>query len=413
MKISYLVDLRFSTFQLKNESEKIIRNTMDEAKKLKRTNVAFADTFTVLLEKCLRVIEANQPIIESYYGYGHLLKLVRLLQKECDDEVKILILELHQQRQITKRVQQINDFIKASNTNALGHFRKPSGSSTDKLNAKDIDALTGEITIILSRAELYVKFVRRRVTSDIERSTLPTDAKKDLLNQMEEILKSCELTHQMQELLGKYLLFERYFMEESVIKAIALDYHESGQLNSSIVDDVFFIIRKCIRRSINTQSMNGIYAAINNGATCLEQEFLKALKSPLKLGYPSGYIDLAQAYNAFQSSIQQGKIQTSSDTEMARTKFIYSLNNADTATEYIHTLHSAIGEEIKNAFPNMSSREKEIYDSCLSGLKSVGDALKAVVSFGMQQLSSSALKPRLHPWIDQFQSYNHVLTEVS
>jgi hypothetical protein len=29
----------------------------------------------------------------------------------------------------------------------------------------------------------------------------------------------------------------------------------------------------------------------------------------------------------------------------------------------------------------------------------------------MQQLRSSALKPRLHPWIDQFQSYNHCLTE--
>lgn len=56
-----------------------------------------------------------------------------------------------------------------------------------------------------------------------------------------------EMNRQMQDLLGIYLLLERYFMEESVIKAIALDNHEAGQLTSSMVDDVFFIIRKCIR----------------------------------------------------------------------------------------------------------------------------------------------------------------------
>lgn len=39
----------------------------------------------------------------------------------------------------------------------------------------------------------------------------------------------------------------RYFMEESILKAIALDTFEPGQKCSSIVDDVFFIIRKSIR----------------------------------------------------------------------------------------------------------------------------------------------------------------------
>lgn len=41
--------------------------------------------------------------------------------------------------------------------------------------------------------------------------------------------------------------FSRYFMEESVLKAIALDSFEQGQQCSSMVDDVFFIIKKSIR----------------------------------------------------------------------------------------------------------------------------------------------------------------------
>lgn len=344
---------------------------MDIAKAEKRSNVAFADTLTVLLENLLRVIEVNQPIIENYYGFGHMIKMIRILQRECDREVKNVIVEFIQQRQINRRCTQINDYIKnsSSTSGALGHYRKPSGSM-DKLNAKDIDALIGEITIMHSRAELYVRFVKRRVLTDLEKSSMSEEEQLIVQQQLDDLLQKSNLSTQMQELLGKYLLFERYFMEESVIKAISLDLHEPGQLCSSMVDDVFFIVRKCIRRSIATQSMDGICAVINNGATCLEQEFLNALKSLLKAGYPSGYIDLAQAYNAFQSSLQQGKLQ-SSDTEHARIKFITALNNGDISTEYIETLYNLMQEEIKKGFPNITNREKEISNSCLAGLKAV------------------------------------------
>jgi conserved oligomeric Golgi complex subunit 4 len=400
--------------KLSSKAQKELRQSMDIAKAEKRTNVAYADSFTVMLENVLRVIEVNQPIVENYYSFGHLIKMAKLLQLECDDEARKLVQEFNKQRLVNRKVNQINDFMKSQTnpaSSSLGHLRKASGS-IDKLNAKDIDSLIAEITIMHSRAELYVRFIRRRVTNDIEKSNLMEQEKIDSIEALETMIKKSQLSNQMQELLSTYLLFERYFMEESVIKAIALDTFEASQAcpSSSMVDDVFFIVRKCIRRSIGTHSIDGICAVINNGASCLEQEFLNALKSPLKAGYPSGYIDLAQAYNAFQSSIQQGKIQTS-DTEVARTKFIVTLNNADKSTEYIETLHKNMAEEIKISFPSMNVHKKEMIDSCLSGLKSVGDSLKAVIEFGMQQLRSSALKPRLNPWIDQFQSYNHMMTE--
>lgn len=119
-------------------------------------------------------------------------------------------------------------------------------------------------------------------------------------------------------------------------------------------------------RSITTQSIAGICAVINNAASCLEGDFINAVKSTLKSGYPSGYIDLAQAYNAFQTSIQQGKIQTS-DSEHARINFIAQLNNADISTEYIELLWTAMREEIKATFPGMTVKENDILESCLSG----------------------------------------------
>jgi len=68
-------------------------------------------------------------------------------------------------RQIDRKTQQINDYIKkaGSTTNTYSHYRKPSGSSVDKLNPKDIDMLIGEITLMHSRAELYIKFLKKRI----------------------------------------------------------------------------------------------------------------------------------------------------------------------------------------------------------------------------------------------------------
>ncbi|KAG5675147.1 hypothetical protein PVAND_005074 [Polypedilum vanderplanki] len=402
--------------KLASKAEKELRQSMDIAKAEKRIQVAFADTFTNLLENVLRVIETNQPILESYYGYGHLLKMVKVLQIECDEETRKLMQDFNKNRLIQRRTNQINDFRKNSantSTSTIGHLRKASGS-IDKLNAKDLDALIAELTIMHSRAELYVRFIRRRVTNDIEKcfanEAMTEDEKKKEHELLETTIKRSQLNILMQDLLSTYLRFESYFMEESVIKAIHLDTYEQGQLCSSMVDDVFFIVRKCIRRSIGTQSIDGICAIINNGGACIEQEFVNALKNILKAGYPSGYIDLAQAYNAFQSSIQQGKIQTS-DSEIARTKFLVTLNNADKSIEFIDALYQNISEEIKVAFPNINPLKKEMIESCLSGLKSVGDSMKTVVESGMQQLRNSAIKPRINPWIDQFQSFNHTLTD--
>lgn len=125
----------------------------------------------------------------------------------------------------------------------------------------------------------------------------------------------------MQELLGTYLSLERYFMEESVNKAIGMDALEPDQRSSSMVDDAFFIVKKCIKRALTSGSIDGLCAVINMACGLLEGEFTSQLKNRLRQGYAAGYLDLAQAYNALQSSIQQGRIQTS-DTELARLMFL-------------------------------------------------------------------------------------------
>lgn len=100
-----------------------------------------------------------------------------------------------------------------------------------------------------------------------------------------------------------------------------------------------------------------------------------------------------------------------SDTEVAKTQFLVRLNNTDQCTEYVDTLVAMMGHEIPMVFQGMTPLEREKLESCVSGVRAVGDSLKATIDFGMQQLRSSALKPRLHGWVDDFLNYGHSLSE--
>lgn len=149
--------------KLDTKSQKELRTSLDVAKAENRFALAFADALTILFENFARVVEINQPIIESCYGHGYLISLFEILQSECDREVKRLMAEFTKTRQIQRRKQQIIEIQKSTGQPSLGHFRKPSGGSIEKLNPKEIDGLLSEITIMHARAELYIRFMRRRI----------------------------------------------------------------------------------------------------------------------------------------------------------------------------------------------------------------------------------------------------------
>lgn len=383
--------------KLQETAQKNLKAALEIKSNDKRASVIFSDTMTLLFEGIARIVEIHQPIIETYYGPGRLLMTISILQKECDRQVKKIIAEFMKHRYISKKVQIVNE-----------HVRKP---NSERANPKDFDLLLGEITIMHSRAELYIRFLKRRVKNDIEISTTNDMQYKDLITEFENIINNSDLAHGMQELLSAYLALERYFLEESVNKALGMDTLDQDQQTSSMVDDVFFIVQKCIRRSMSSWSIDGVCAVVNMACGILEGEFANRLRNRLRQGYPAGYLDLTQAYNALlPTSIQHGRLQTS-DTELARLTFLAYLNNTDVSIEYVETLCKSLSPEIDATFPNMQSKDRGKIDSCLSGLKSVMSILRAVTDYGLEQLRISAVKPRVTPWVDAFLSVDHHINE--
>lgn len=88
------------------------------------------------------------------------------------------------------------------------------------------------------------------------------------------------------------------------------------------------------------------------------------------------------------------------------------MNNADNSTEYVTALCDNIMKEIETSCPNMNLNERGKLESCLSGISSVSASLNEIIEYGVQQLKSTAIKPRINPWVDNFTSFSHQLTEV-
>lgn len=385
---------RFSAFlctKLEENCRKQLRIAQETNPSDKRASVIYADTLTLLFEGIARVVEIHQPLVETYYGPGRLIKVITTLQYECDRQSKLILTEFSRQRHLEQRVAMITEIERSS-----------VGTNTNRIEPKELDLLLGEITIMHSRYQLYLRFVRRRVTNDLEVGISDPAVRTELLEGLEQLIQKSDLCRRMQELLGDYLHLERYYMQQSVNKAVAMDALDPSSQTSSMVDDVFFIVRKCIRRAASSQSIDGVCAVINNACGALETEMCSALRQQLKLGFPSGYLDLTQAYNV----VMQGRLQTS-DSEQTRAVFLTYLNNADVSCEYVTTLCKSLCQEIQCN----TEQERAKLESCLAGLSTVTATMGAVVEFGLEQLRVSAIKPRIAPWVDTFLTLSHHLTE--
>lgn len=153
-----------------------------------------------------RVVETHQPIVETYYGPGHLYTLIIHLQQECDKQA---------QKIVDKFIQQRGYHNKVWKTSALSCYLLSTGTLTQNASCsfrlsktvwwrlfqgrglspgislvfyfphcficlvilfitlciymkRELDPVLAEVTLMNARAELYLRFLRRRIMADFE-----------------------------------------------------------------------------------------------------------------------------------------------------------------------------------------------------------------------------------------------------
>ncbi|KAE8609187.1 hypothetical protein XENTR_v10011735 [Xenopus tropicalis] len=377
----------------------------------RRAALIFADTLTLLFEGIARIVETHQPILETYYGPGRLYMLIKHLQAECDRQVEKVVDKFVQHRDYHRKFQQVQSCMMR-------------GSSTDKIEPRDLDPILSEVTLMSARTELYLRFIKRRVVSDFEvgDSMATEEVKQEHLQNLDKLIKHCLLSCSVQELIGYYITMEEFYMRESVNKAVAMDTCERGQLISSMVDDVFYIVKKCIGRALSSSSIDCLCAMINLSTTMLESDFREVLCNKLRMGFPATTFQdiqrgVTSAVNLMQSSLQQGKFDTKGieSNDEAKMSFLVSLNNVEVCSENIMTLKKNLENDCNKMFSQGLGGEqaKAKIDSCLSDMASVSNKFKDLLQEGLGELNSTAVKPQVKPWINLFLSVSHNIEEVS
>uniref|UniRef100_A0A2K6FVA4 Conserved oligomeric Golgi complex subunit 4 n=1 Tax=Propithecus coquereli TaxID=379532 RepID=A0A2K6FVA4_PROCO len=375
----------------------------------RRAAVIFADTLTLLFEGIARIVETHQPIVETYYGPGKLYTLIKYLQVECDRQVEKVVDKFIRQRDYHQQFRHVQSNLMRNST-------------TEKIEPRELDPILTEVTLMNARSELYLRFLRKRISSDFEvgDSMAPEEVKQEHQKCLDKLLNNCLLSCTMQELIGLYITMEEYFMRESVNKAVALDTCEKGQLTSSMVDDVFYIVKKCIGRALSSSSIDCLCAMINLATTELESDFRDVLCNKLRMGFPATTLQdiqrgVTSAVNIMHSSLQQGKFDTKGieSTDEAKLSFLVTLNNVEVCSENISTLKKTLESDCTKLFNQGIGGEQAQakFDSCLSDLVAVSNKFRDLLQEGLTELNSTAVKPQVQPWINTFLSVSHNIEE--
>ncbi|KAM8945300.1 conserved oligomeric Golgi complex subunit 4 [Pelodytes ibericus] len=375
----------------------------------RRAALLFADTLTLLFEGIARIVETHQPILETYYGPGKLYMLIKHLQMECDRQVEKVVDKFVQQRDYHWKFQQVQNSMMRT-------------SSTEKIEPRDLDPILAEVTLMSARTELYLRFIKRRVSSDFEvgDSMATEEVKQEHQQSLEKLLKHCVLRCSVQELIGYYITMEEFYMRESVNKAVAMDTCERGQLISSMVDDVFYIVKKCVGRSLSSSSIDCLCAMINLSTTMLESDFREVLCNKLRMGFPATTFQdiqrgVTSAVSLMHSSLQQGKFDTKGieSNDEAKMSFLVSLNNVEVCSENIMTLKKNLENDCNKMFSQdlASEQAQAKIDSCLSDMASVSSKFRDLLQEGLGELNGTVIKPQVKPWINLFLSVSHNIEE--
>ncbi|ELW63025.1 Conserved oligomeric Golgi complex subunit 4 [Tupaia chinensis] len=356
-----------------------------------------------------RIVETHQPIVETYYGPGRLYTLIKYLQVECDRQVEKVVDKFIQQRDYHQQFRHVQNNLMRN-------------SATEKIEPRELDPILTEVTLMNARSELYLRFLRKRISSDFEvgDSMASEEVKQEHQKCLDKLLNNCLLSCTMQELIGFYITMEEYFMRETVNKAVALDTYEKGQLTSSMVDDVFYIVKKCIGRALSSSSIDCLCAMINLATTELESDFRDVLCNKLRMGFPATTLQdiqrgVTSAVNIMHSSLQQGKFDTKGieSTDEAKLSFLVTLNNVEVCSENISTLKKTLESDCTKLFSQGIGGEQAQakFDSCLSDLAAVSNKFRDLLQEGLAELNSTAVKPQVQPWINTFLSVSHNIEE--
>ncbi|KAK1424995.1 hypothetical protein QVD17_20337 [Tagetes erecta] len=339
-----------------------------------QNQVNFVACLTNLFKDIVLAIEENDEILKSLCGEDGIVYAICELQEECDSRGSMILKKYMEFRKLSKVTSEINSY--KSDLMSSGEEEGP--------DPREIELFLEEILSLTQLGEDYTGYMVSKIKglSNVDPELTPRATKA---------FRSGNFSKVIQDLTSYYVILEGFFMVENVRKAIKIDEHVMDSLTTSMVDDVFYVLQSCCRRSISTSNINSVIAALSSAVSLLGGEYNDALQQKMREPNLAGKLFL-------------GGVVQKTGVDIAT-----ALNNIDVSSEYALKLRHEIEEQCAEVFPAPADRER--IKSCLSELGEMSNGFKKALVAGLEHLVGTVTH-RIRPVLDSVATVSYELSEA-
>ncbi|KAL3534739.1 hypothetical protein ACH5RR_003200 [Cinchona calisaya] len=363
-----------SRMELDQLDELMVEVSRSQSSNPTSNRVNFVACLTSLFKDIVLAIEENDEILRNLCGEDGIVYAICELQEECDSRGSLIINKYMDYRKLVKLTSDINSY-KSNLLSAVAEGPDP----------REVELYLEEILSLTQLAEDYTEYMVSKI-----RALSSVDP--DLGPRATRAFRSGNLSRIVQDIMGYYVILEGFFMVENVRKAISIDEHVLDSLTTSMVDDVFYVLQSCCRRSISTSNINSVIAVLSNAVSLLGSEYNEALQQKMR-----------------EPNLGPKLFLGGSGVQKTGTEIATALNDMDVSSEYALKLRHGIEEQCVEVFPAPADRER--VKSCLSELNEMSNTFKKALNIGMEQLVAT-VAPRIRPVLDSVATISYELSEA-
>ena len=344
-----------------------------------------------LFEAVAAYLHDSADEVTQIFGEQAVMELAISLQAQCDV-------------QSTKIIER---YIEARRLDEVAHAVR-----ADSANARDLDPLLDELTLLSQRIASYFKYLRENYGQQND--------------EFRETLNKSKLSALSVELAKRYVAIEAYFMKENARKAIRIDEAPLSEdaHTSTTVDDFFFVLQKCSERSLayGNLAVEPNVAVMRHMASTLSGDLLPYVRKKLKETQAGMEKQMGGSLSALSSAAlsvtflaefakqnianaaevaaaASGAKDDAGESSEAKYDFFVAVNNAATSADYALRLRSAI-EKTGEAAKTLSQSDRARLSSALVPVSDAAHSLSIASENGMTTLTS-ALVGQIAAQVDQ------------
>ncbi|CAO3620371.1 unnamed protein product [Mucor hiemalis] len=377
----------------------------------------FADALTRLFENIAVIIDQHQPLVETHYGKGKMLRVIQRLQEESDTQSVVILDRFLRTRRLESKLVEIQvqliAMMRNNTTYTLNRPSTPNGTSPTEvpepvnplIEHRQLDANLYELSLISQRSALFNSFINERASDEMEMLTSDENEREMVMKGKDSryygnngLLLSSGLTKRVRELMSSYLVIDEYLLKKSIDKAMKLDdYDPSTSQTSTCVDDVFFILKTVIKRCISTYETETVASTVQTTIKTLEIAYLNQFQQKMSTVFT--------AYDTTGRNAERA-------IEMAKVNYMVILNNLDVSADYTHRLAKEVEPNIRNGIWLDEENDIEKTLGYINDFDGLADKFKQLLQKGLEQFLNQILKPRIRPLFQEsYREVKYVLEE--